>query len=367
MRILCVIDSLGAGGAQRQIVALALGFKEKGYSVSFLTYYYNSFFISTLQNNGIAITCIEESNYLKRLYKMCRFIRQGNFNAVLSFLEGANFICQFAGLPYRKWQLVVGERSANPEILNSFKLKVFRWFHFFADYVVANSNTNMEYVNMINPLLPKSKCRVVYNMVDFEMFKPSNKIALEQPRKFILVIPARIRIEKNINRLIEAVLLLNDDEREKLKIDWYGKYKHEEKTNPLLIESLVQIKQNGLESMITFHEATHDIRTIMQQSDAVGLFSTFEGFPNAICEAMACAKPVICSSVSDMDCFLSHEPRLLCDPINPHSIKKSLSYLISMNRDQLEKIGLQNRNIAIDKFEKETIISSYLQLLGEKN
>lgn len=367
MKILCVIDCLGAGGAQRQIVALALGFKEKGYNVSFLTYYYNPFFNSILQNNGIAITCIEESNYLKRLYKMGRFIRQGNFNAVLSFLEGANFICQFVGLPYRKWRLVVGERSANPEILNSFKSKVFRWFHFFADYVVANSHTNMQYVNTINPLLPKSKCRVVYNMVDFEMFKPSNKIAQEQQGKFTLVIPARIRIEKNINGLIEALLLLNNEEREKIKIDWYGKYEQEEKTNPLLIESLVQIKSKGLESIITFHDATHDIKTIMQESDAVGLFSTFEGFPNAICEAMACAKPVICSNVSDMDCFLSHEPRLLCDPSDPHSITKSLSYLLNMDSDLLGKIGLQNRSIALNMFEKETIISSYLQLLGAKN
>ena len=39
MKILCVIDSLGSGGAQRQMVNLARGFKSKGYDVEMLIYY----------------------------------------------------------------------------------------------------------------------------------------------------------------------------------------------------------------------------------------------------------------------------------------------------------------------------------------
>lgn len=39
MKILCVIDCLGSGGAQRQLVNLATAFKEKGHEVSFLVYH----------------------------------------------------------------------------------------------------------------------------------------------------------------------------------------------------------------------------------------------------------------------------------------------------------------------------------------
>ena len=35
MNILCVIDILGSGGAQRQLVNIAIGFKERGHTVSF--------------------------------------------------------------------------------------------------------------------------------------------------------------------------------------------------------------------------------------------------------------------------------------------------------------------------------------------
>lgn len=38
MKIVCFTESLGAGGAQRQLVNLAVMFKVKGHEVAFLTY-----------------------------------------------------------------------------------------------------------------------------------------------------------------------------------------------------------------------------------------------------------------------------------------------------------------------------------------
>src|SRR5664280_841694 len=106
MKILCVIDSLGSGGAQRQLVNLAIGFKERGHEVSFLVYHRLNFYKESLEENNIPVYEIIEPNYLKRLLKMQRFIRGGGYDAVLSFLEAANFICELAGLPWRKWKLI---------------------------------------------------------------------------------------------------------------------------------------------------------------------------------------------------------------------------------------------------------------------
>src|SRR5690606_7473545 len=119
MKILCVIDSLGSGGSQRQLVELAKGFKEKGHEVSFLTYHNINFFIPELDNHKITVNTIIEPNYIKRLLKIRKAIRNHQPEAVLSFLEAANFITTLSGVPYRKWKLVVGERSANPAILKS--------------------------------------------------------------------------------------------------------------------------------------------------------------------------------------------------------------------------------------------------------
>ncbi len=364
MRILCFVDCLGAGGAQRQMVELAMGFMELGHHVSFLTYHHLPFFNPLLEKEGISIDLIQEPGYIRRLFKVRRFIRSGKYDAVLAFLEGSNFMGEFAGIPYRKWKLVIGERSANPGILQSLTMKVYRWFHFFADAIVANSRANMELVRIANPFLPISKCHIIYNIIDFKRFQPSNNFIYRKGYRISVVIAARIRPEKNMGRLIEALALLSKEEQQKIRIDWYGSYDHEIKSNSLLVNALEQIKEKGLEGVLAFHEATHDIVKIIQESDAVGLFSTYEGFPNCICEAMACEKPVICTRISDMAGLLSHEPHLLCDPLDPLSIKQSLSYLIGLEAAQLKRIGSENRKIALEKFKKEDIVSAYLKLLG---
>ena len=52
-KILCVIDSLGAGGAQRQMVGLATMLKEKGYSVKVLIYHNSLFYADVLKVSNV--------------------------------------------------------------------------------------------------------------------------------------------------------------------------------------------------------------------------------------------------------------------------------------------------------------------------
>ncbi len=365
MNILCVIDSLCMGGAQRQMVELAGAFCKKGHRVDLLTYHDIPFFKESLIHNGITIHCIEASNYIKRLLKIRKFIRKGPYDAVLSFLEGPNFICEFAGIPFRRWKLVVGERNADPQILHSIKLKFFRWFHFFADYVVANSKANIRLVQKVNPLLRRSKCRVIYNIVDFKRFRPSENNFKKRAGKISLVIAARIDHQKNVSGLIEALALLENAEREKIVLDWYGEVKGDPEAAKILEEAMEQLKRKKLEQTLVFHASIRDIPGVFRGADAVGLFSLYEGFPNVFCEAMACEKPVIGTMVSDIPEFLFHEPGLLCDPREPDSIKNALVHLLHMDEEQLRKAALTNRQVALEKFNKERIVAEYLRLLGD--
>ena len=84
MRILCVIDDLGAGGAQRQLVQLAFFLQSKGNSVEFLTYHPNNFYAGTLQEKGISFTCLKSNSTWQRLWKFRSFIRKGKFDAVIA-------------------------------------------------------------------------------------------------------------------------------------------------------------------------------------------------------------------------------------------------------------------------------------------
>lgn len=363
MKILCVIDSLGPGGAQRQLVELSLGFKERGHQVSFLTYHPQEFYRDLLESNGIGNVCIQESNYLKRLLKMRTYIRRGNFDSIISFLQASNFICEIAGFPFKNWNLIVGERSANPNIFKSLKLISYRWFHLFADYVVANSTENLKMVHKLNPFLTKQKCRVIYNMVSPSLFLIENKYSRTENDVLHIIVGASHRYLKNSVGMVNAFLALSPAQRKKIKISWYG----ESITSPFVdnsfTETLEIIKNSHLEDKIGFYPATQNFIEHLAQADIVALFSFYEGLPNVICEAMALGKPVLVSRVSDLPVLLKHNLQQTFNPIYISQIKESIEYYLNLEKNDFLKIGEQNRGIAKEKFCRETIINQYLELM----
>lgn len=358
MKILCVIDSLGSGGAQRQLVNLAVGFKQLGHDVSFLVYHDINFFENILESASISVNKIIEPNYFRRLIRMRRYIRSSGYDSVVSFLEAANFICEVAGLPSRKWKLVVGERSANPNIFNSIKLRAFRWFHIFADYVVANSHENIKLINKVNPLISKKKLRVIYNFVEIQSV---NKQQLREKENTNIVVAASYREVKNLDGLIKAVHLLPMEYQSKLKIEWFGDINID---NSYYQNNAIKIKESGLDNIILLNDKTSEINNKYQSADFVGLFSHYEGFPNTICEAMALCKPVVVTKISDVQHFIREDVNgFLCESHDIVSIKDSLKKAINSTKEQRKLMGETNFKMANQRFNKEIIVEQYLKLL----
>lgn len=358
MKILCVIDSLGSGGAQRQLVNLALAFQEKGHKVEFLVYHSDPFYNEVLREENICIIEVIEKNYLKRIFVMRKIIRKGHYNAVLSFLEAASFICTVAGFPYRNWTLTVGERSANPNILKSFKLKLYRWFHIFTSAVVANSYENIKMIKNINPILCDKKMHVIYNLIDFDKWQfNSAEYIYRKNGKFNLTVVASHQYLKNLNGLVEAVNLLNDKQKMNLSIHWYGG----DRPDRSKLEAIEKISKYKLNEIFNFHEPTLEIASKVNQADAVGLFSFYEGLPNVICEAMVNAKAVIASDISDVSLLIEQE--FIFDPKNPKKIAERIQYLLSLDETSLKEIGQKNQKAAIKLFDKESIVENYISIM----
>ena len=360
MNILCFIDCLGSGGAQRQLVNLALALKEKGHNVSFLTYYKSEFYLPILQENNIAVTNIESSSYLKRVIDCRKHIRNGNYDAVISFLETPSFIAEVSSFPFRKWKLVVGERSAAPKILKTIRGRIFRLMHVFSDFVVSNSNTNRKLVKKANPFLPNRKNKTIYNIYNFNVLDPA-KFKQEKPEdgKFHIVVAASHQRLKNLKNLAIAISLLDGNLRNRLVIDWYGR-----QDKDCYNENLEIVRQLKLEDTIKFYPPTLDIYQNMVNADAVGLFSIYEGLSNTVCEAMCLGKPVITTDVSDNKEILECE-ELISEATSPESIKCSLEYILSLSSEELEEIGAKNKEKAHLLFSKETIVNSYISLLSK--
>lgn len=357
-RILFIINTLGSGGAQRQMVELAIGYKQRGYDVLILEYYrkFSNYYEDYLAAHDVPIDDIEESNYLKRIWKFCRYIREYHPDVIIAFLEVSSFIAEMSSIMSHKWKLIVGERSADPAKKTSKRLRFFLHCHRFADAVVANSNANIDIIREVAPELPESKFHVIYNILDQTKFTidPQFKFCTDKKRK--LLIASSHRYLKNLNGLIEAVRLLPEDLQKQLTIDWYG----HSKLDDSLIVNTKKVQDYGFEDIFHFHKDTLEIYEYMRQADAVGLFSYFEGFPNAVCEGMFLAKPIIATAVSDIPLMLHEdENAFLCQAESPQTIANALIKFIQSSPEQLEEMGQRNRKIAEHLFDKKTILDQY--------
>lgn len=356
--LLFFINYLGAGGAQRQIVELALGFKQRGYTVRFLVYQkeYGEFYSDYLKKRGVEIDGVYEKNYFKRVIAVRRYLRSHNFDVLIAFLEVASFMSELATLPTKKWKLIVGERSADPAKHKSIKLRFFLQCHTFADYVVANSYANIEMVKRIAPFVYRNKCKVIYNMLDSIKIAPDNNFHFLANDYVNLVVAASHRYLKNLNGLIEGIKLLSDKEKLKLRINWYGSNKFDDS----LEKAKIKIQSYQLTDIFVFHKETLDIYNHMKKADAIGLFSYFEGLPNTICEGLLLGKPVVVTRVSDVPLMIKEDINgFLCDANDPISISKALSKLLDASAEQLRQMGLRNRTLGQSLFNKEKILDDY--------
>lgn len=359
--LLFFINYLGSGGAQRQIVELALGFKKRGYNVRFLIYQreHSEFYYNYLIDRGINIDGVYEKNYFKRIWATRRYLRTHNFDVLISFLEVASFLSEVAAFPCKKWKLIVGERSADPAKFTSLKLRFFLQCHILADYVVANSYANINIVREIAPMISAAKCKVIYNMLDGEKISPKNGFNFLSHDYVNLVVASSHRYLKNLDGLIEGVKLMPIEKRCKLRVNWFGSNKFDDS----LEKGMQKIEEYNLKEIFSFHKDTLDIYEYMKEADAIGLFSFFEGLPNAICEGLLLAKPVVVTRVSDIPLIIEEDKNgFICEADKPETISNSLTKLVDCSAEKLKEMGEMNRLLGIKLFDKEKILNEYENL-----
>lgn len=364
MKILCLIDSLGSGGAQRQIVTLAKLLKIRNFDASVLCYTFENFFAKSLEEAGVPIHWEDEPNYLKRILRVRRFIRKGNYDAVISFLDVPNFINCVAAIGGRKWKVITSERSAKKDALTSFKGRIFAWFQRYSDAIVCNSNNAKEMWVEHYPRY-KNKLEVIYNPVILPTI--SSKYIAKRNGKLHIVVAASYQYLKNPIGLIKALILFDENERKQIKVDWYGRIEVTKGNRRAYDDAISLIEENNLHHLIQLHKPTNDVINRMNEADVVALFSELEGLPNAICEGMMIGKPIIMSKVSDYSVLIDNSNGLLCEWNKIESIKNAIINMMNLKSYDLIEMGKASKNKAEVLFSSSIILKQWVNLIGKEN
>lgn len=366
MKLLCLIDCLGPGGAQRQLCALATQLSARRTEVRVLTYHKLEFFLPLLREAGVGYECLPAGlSKLGRAHALRRALRGGSHDVVLAMLDGPNLIAELASIPSRRWGLVVSERGLGAS--NRARVPWRRLLHRTADYVLTNSHTNRLMIERSVPALA-GRVATIYNTLDLEEFSPSSPVEARRPRSLRVAVVARYDANKNMSALVEAVAIAAKLAPDlDITVDWYGRIAGtvDGGLQRVPYDKAVQmIQERGLEDRVRFHSETSDVIGILRSADAVALPSFIEGLPNTICEAMACGRPVLMSGVCDASNLVDEgRSGLLFDPASPDDIARALISLAEMDPLEREALGQRGRAIAERSFDSSKVISKFTEIL----
>ena len=355
-RILFVAMNLNSGGAERQQVTIATSLKERGYDVSFVCYDEGDFFLDQLESVGIKVFWLLKKGTVERLLSFRRFIRKGNYDVVISFLETPNILNCFAALGGKKWRVITGERSAKPELLLSQRGHVVAWLQKKTDILVCNSYNAAAMWKKNYPFLEK-KLATIYNFIRVKpQLVDNNYFPGEQIR---IVVAASYQFLKNPINVVKALATLPKNDLGKIKIDWFG---NKEAIPSAYGETKKLIEENQLQQVITLYDATKNIHDEMRTADFVGLFSSVEGLPNTICEALKLGKPIIFSRVSDYANLVQNNG-FLCDGNDYKDIARVFQLALETTPSSRVEMGEESKKIADYLFEDEAIINKWISLI----
>lgn len=366
MSFLFVIDSLGSGGAQRQMVTLAIKLKERGYKIDFFVYYPEfTHFNPVLHEANIQIHSVQKKdrNPLKIIKPIRSLIASRQYKLVLSFLDGPNLYTEIARIGQQHTKLVVSERFMYPPG----KLPKRYWLtqnsHRLADFITVNSHHQRarmedEYSWMSN------KIRTIYNGVDLSLFSPKESLSSKhEVNELRFIVLSSLQPKKNASGLIKAMAAMKEKNGSCPQVDWAGQKVNSpegiEHFNHL--ESL--LKKYRLSNHWTWLGERNDIHELLPVYDALLHPSYFEGLPNAICEGLASGLPILASITGDHSRLVTSGLNgFLFDPDNPQEIAETLMRFADLDPTSRKRMGRASRKYAEEVLSVERFVDQYYDL-----
>ena len=366
-RLKCVflITGMMMGGAERVLSTIANEMAARGHQITLISLKPDA--SAYPLNSKIEFICsdckITNSNYLIKIIQMCAsaikglnkyrsIVKEKQPDVVLAFLTNSNFLALICKkLYFRHIPLVVSER-ADPCARKSKLIKfMITWLYPQADCIVCQGSKVAAYFKSVNE---KSKINIIPNPIDADCICQNTPV--KRNKKIVAI--GRLCKQKNYDLLIESFYEFHRiyDEYE---VEIYGQGPEEKRLRE-------KVKILGLEDKVHFMGV---MDRVMRQANNASLYimtSDFEGFPNALLEAMASGLPVICTDFptgTACDVIINGVNGYIV-PMNDRKRLTEAMIKILNNSDDLEKMG-QNARQIYHRYNTKTIVNQWENLFFE--
>jgi glycosyltransferase involved in cell wall biosynthesis len=333
-KILLLLDGLGSGGAQYQMIQIAnfLCFK---YDVILLTYTDEDFFHSKLNSNVVHRKLRDKLSYFLVVLTYRRKV-----NVVLSFLDFPNFVNLMTA--------VFGSKSVYSERNGRTSLSSRNWRS-----LVLNSGGKVVYNNY--RLFLKSSVKCAYYIPN--MSYTSNCETSEDTRQddaLTFAVFASVSKVKNGVALIEAVKSMPKRIKgREIYFAWYGEVKEQRYAKEFFTA------QEDVDNF-TFMGPFKDLCEIKNSYDVGLLFSTYEGFSNSILDHLSLTKLVVIAP--ELGIGHGYDDVIFeMEDYSPINLQKGVEWTIDTINYGLDEGRFRT---VLSDFSTEIVGSKWLEVLG---
>lgn len=355
MKLLFITESLGSGGAERQLTGLAALLAAKGHDCVVVTWVDKNFYASFLAENNVRHILLRPQGRFDRVRKLASIFRRERPDAVISFLPMANETAALASL-LAPVKLIVSERSFTTNW--GWRRRLTNLLYRRADYVVANSNNEAQNIRVHCPKLA-SRTLAIPNYVDIERFSTATPKTRDESRPISFVGVGRVIPSKNIFNLLKALAKVKNQGID-FTFDWYG----DTYDKDYLAEVNRQIADLQLEDVFKLRGECKAIEEAYRRADIMCMPSTLEGYPNVLVEAMASGLPVVVSNVCEHPHIIEDSVNgYLFDPYDVDAIAAAMIKAASLNPQEATAMSQSNRRKVVENNSAQAFSQRYLAII----
>jgi glycosyltransferase involved in cell wall biosynthesis len=368
MRLSLVISSLACGGAERVMSTMANYLAEKGLDVSLITLdiQEKDFYELDPKVKRIAIGLMQEShnvvkalfNNLRRIGALRKAIKSSSPDAVISFVDKMNVLTLLSCIGLFIHNKIVSERIDPSKHEIGWIWQLLRRISYpLAKRVVVQTESVRRWARSI---IPEEKIVVISNPVSpcnnlWEQADSAFLSLFDDRRQRTIVSMGRLSHQKGFDLLLRAFAELTDSFPE-WRVVIFGEGNERDRLTCLARDLHVADK-------VFLPGRVKDAAFLLMQADLFVMPSRYEGFPNALCEAMACGLPVIsfdCPS-GPREIISDGIDGILVPPEDANALAESIAKLIG-DVEQRRMLS-QNAKRVTERFGLSRVMDKWEQVI----
>jgi len=358
--ILLVISGLGTGGAERQLVDLAIALKSAGRTVRVLSLTPGGRYVAILENAGVEVKTLKFGRgrvpgiaAMPQALQAFQFILHARPRAMICFLHHANILGRIAGRLTGCPTIISSFRSG--ELPSRVRVILERATCSFDTFSTFNSEAAASLLHR-NGLVDQNKVRVIYNsfptdrLPSLEKREQLRQHAKISPQEFVWLSVGRLHEVKNYPAALHALAGQGDHSR-----PWRYLVAGEGSER----EELVRIAGDlGISERVEFLGERRDVADLLALADGFILTSRSEGLPNALIEALASGLPIVATAVGGVPELLQGTPNsILVEHGSPHELASAVRRVMSTADERVLNEGVLRR------FRSDIILDQWLALI----